>query len=310
MTADRFGPTATGEYTAVRSMRTPAPDPDAVPADPYSLPGPGSAEEAAGTAPGARRSGRVRRWVPVLPPQHGAWAFLVVPVLVGFAVAGATAPGWLLLAAWVCAYPVGYYGGRALSARVRRGSWTRVARRELGRAVPWMVLTGLLGLPLLLTRPWLLLAGAALALLWALGLLVAARRGERSMANDLLLVAQAVAAVPLTVAVVAGPGALSGALARDTATATVLVSVYLAGSVLHVKSLIREAGSPAFRRLNLGWHVGAAVLAAAVTPWWLLGFGPALLRAVVLRPGLRPAVIGGIEAIVSVLMVVAALLAV
>jgi hypothetical protein len=252
----------------------------------------------------------VRRWVPVLPPQHGAWAFLVVPVLVGFAVAGATAPGWLLLAAWVCAYPVGYYGGRALSARVRRGSWTRVARRELGRAVPWMVLTGLLGLPLLLTRPWLLLAGAALALLWALGLLVAARRGERSMANDLLLVAQAVAAVPLTVAVVAGPGALSGALARDTATATVLVSVYLAGSVLHVKSLIREAGSPAFRRLNLGWHVGAAVLAAAVTPWWLLGFGPALLRAVVLRPGLRLAVIGGIEAIVSVLMVVAALLAV
>jgi hypothetical protein len=233
----------------------------------------------------------------------------VVPVLCGFAVAGASVAGWLFLATWVSAYPVGYYGGRALTARVRRGSWTRLARRELGRAAPWAVLTAALGLPLAVTRPWLLGAALLLALLWAAGLLVADRRGERSMANDLLLVAQALAAVPLTVAVVAGPAAVAGDLAASTATCTAVVAAYLAGSVIHVKSLLREAGSQAFRRLNLVWHAGAAVGTALASPWWLLGFGPALVRAVALRPGLRPGVIGVVEALVAVLVVVASFLA-
>jgi hypothetical protein len=232
-----------------------------------------------------------------------------VPVLCAFAVSGASAAGWLFLIAWVCAYPVGYYGGRALTARARRGSWTRLARRELSRSVPWLVLTAVLGLPLAVTRPWLLLAAGLLAVLWGLGLAVAARRGERSMANDLLLVAQAVAAVPMTVAVVAGPAALAGDLAGLTTTCTLVVAGYLAGSVIHVKSLLREAGNSSFRRLNLGWHAAALVASTLVSPWWAVGFVPALVRALVLRPGLRPGAIGGVEAIVSVLMVIAAFLA-
>jgi hypothetical protein len=126
------------------------------------------------------------------------------------------------------------------------------------------------------------------------------------MANDLLLVAQAVAALPLSVAVVAGPNAVLGDLAGSTLTATVLVTGYLAGSVIHVKSLLRDAGRVGFRRLNLGWHAAWLVGAALVAPWWALGFGPALVRAAALRPGLRPAAIGGVEAIVAVLMVAAA----
>jgi hypothetical protein len=247
--------------------------------------------------------------LPAIPPQHGAWAFLIVPVLCAFAVSGASVAGWLFLVAWVCAYPVGYYGGRALTARARRGSWTRLARRELSRSVPWLVLTAVPGLPLAVTRPWLLVAAGLLAVLWGLGLAVAARRGERSMANDLLLVAQAVAAVPMTVAVVAGPAALAGDLAGLTITCTLVVASYLAGSVIHVKSLLREAGNASFRRLNLGWHAAALVASTLASPWWAVGFVPALVRALVLRPGLRPGAIGGVEAIVAVLMVVAAFLA-
>ena len=309
MTTHRYGPTPPGEYTALSAARpligaqpelsappTTAPPPPPLPLPPAAPPA---------TTPGAA----ARPWVPTLPPQHGAWAFLVVPVLFGFAVAGVSLAGWVLLAAWVCAYPVGYYAGRALTARARRGAWTRLARRELGRALPWAALTLLLGLPLAVTRPWLLAAAAMLGVVWALGLWVAARRGERSMANDLLLVAQAVAAVPLTVAVVAGPAVLAGDLAAPTIQATVLGGAFLAGSVIHVKSLLREAGRASFHRLNLGWHVGWAVAAGLVGPWWLLGFVPALLRAVALRPRMRPGAIGGVEAVISVLMVVAAFLA-
>lgn len=300
MTADRYGPGAAGEFTALSAMR-PTVRPE-LGSEGVTLPAPAP-------APLAGRRPRAPRWRPIPPPQHGAWAFLVVPVLIGFAISGASPAGWLLLVAWVCAYPVGYYGGRALTARVRRGSWTRLARRELGRALPWLVLTGLAGVPLLLTRPWLLLAALALGVLWALGLWVAARRGERSMSNDLLLVGQAVAAVPLTVAVVAGPSVLVGDLLVPTATGAALCAAYLAGSVIHVKSLLREADDRRWRALNLAWHAVALVAAVLVDPWWALGFVPALVRAIVMRPGLRPGAIGGIEAIVAMLVVLAAFLA-
>jgi hypothetical protein len=87
-------------------------------------------------------------------------------------------------------------------------------------------------------------------------------------------------------------------------------AAYLAGSVLHVKSLLREAGSATYRTLDLAWHLLAAVGSALLSPWWLLGFGPALLRTLVRRPGMRPGVIGAVEAVVAVLVVVAAQLAV
>ena len=308
MTADRYGPVPGGEYTALSALRPGADEgasgsPAAPPAGAESSP------QSPAASSGTPRRRPDRPWRPVPPPQHGAWAFLIVPVLMGFAVAGASVAGWLFLVAWVCAYPVGYYGGRALTARVRRGSWTRLARRELGRAVPWAVLTAAAGLPVALTRPWLLAAALGLGVIWGLGLWVAARRGERSMSNDLLLVAQAVAAVPLAVAVVAGPAALLGDLLAPTLTAAALCAAYLAGSVIHVKSLLREAGDRRWHALDVAWHAAALVVGALVSPWWVLGFGPALIRAVVMRPGLRPGAIGGIEAVVAVLVVASALFA-
>lgn len=313
MTADRFGPVPCGEFTAlaaaregVRPWTRTAPATDARP-DHAGQEGRRRDDDGARPSDPSRRPSR--RFLPAIPPQHGAWAFLLVPVLSAFAVAGASPAGWAFCAAWVCAYPVGYYAGRGLSARVRRGSWTRLARRELRRALPWVVATTAFGAPLLWGRPWLALAAAVLGLAWALGLLVAARRGERSLANDLLLVAQAVAAVPLTVAVIAGLPAMTGEWAVATATCTVIVGAYLAGSVLHVKSLLREAGNAAYRGANVAWHAVLALAAGQSDPWWTVAFVPALARSVLLRPGLRPAAIGGVEAIVSVLVVVAAHLA-
>jgi hypothetical protein len=209
----------------------------------------------------------------------------------------------------VCAYPVGYYLGRALTTRARRGSWSRLARRERARAIPWAVLTAALGLPLALTRPWLIAPVALLGVLWGIGLVIAARRGERSLANDFMLVAQATVALPLTVAVVAGPSDLVGDLAGATLQATVIIAAYLAGSVLNVKSLLREAGNVTFHRANVAWHGVLAVGAGLASPWWLVGFLPALARAVLMRPGMRPGAIGGVEALVALMVVVAAFLA-
>jgi len=312
MTADRFGAIPSGEYTALASVRDLADRGSLAPVEPMPVPCPAPEP---GATPGGGARARVpgagdRWWRPVLPPQHGAWAFLSVPVLCGFAVAGASAAGWLLLAAWLCAYPVGYYLGRALTARRRRGGWTPMARREITRVIPWAALTALLGLPLAVTRPWLIAVGLLLVVLWALGLWIAARRGERSLANDLMLVAQAMVALPLAVAVVAGPDQLAGGLRSSAIQATLVVAAYLAGSVLHVKSLIREAGRTGYRWADVGWHVLLVVGSALANPWWLVGTVPALTRSLAMRPGMRPGAIGVVELVVAVLVVVAAVLAV
>jgi hypothetical protein len=89
-----------------------------------------------------------------------------------------------------------------------------------------------------------------------------------------------------------------------------VVAAYLAGSVLHVKSLLREARNATYRRANVIWHGALVVGSGLLSPWWLVGTVPALLRAILLRPGLRPGVIGGVETVVAVLVVVAAFLAV
>ncbi|MGV1003875.1 MAG: YwiC-like family protein [Candidatus Nanopelagicales bacterium] len=260
-----------------------------------------------------RPARRVRNHI---PPQHGAWAFLVVPLLVAVTV-GPAAPGrslwgWLFAAAWIAAYPVSYFAGRALGIRARRGMWTRLARRELGRAVPWAAVVLACGLPLALTSPWLLGAAALLGLAWLGSLVLAGRLGERSLGNDLALVAQAVVAVPLLVALLHGPSWDDAVLVgREPAlwTATAAVGVYLFGTVMHVKTLLRRAGDQAFRRVSIGYHLLAVLIFGALNVWWLLAFVPALARAALLRPGLRPPVIGAIEAVGSALFVAAAFLA-
>jgi hypothetical protein len=64
-----------------------------------------------------------------------------------------------------------------------------------------------------------------------------------------------------------------------------------------------------FHQVNVAWHCVLAAGAALASPWWLLALVPALARAVLLRPGMRPGAIGGVEAVVAVLVVISAFLA-
>ena len=235
-------------------------------------------------------------------------------LLVGFAVSGWSAWALLFAVAWVVAYPATYFLGRALTTRVRRGTWSRLARREAERAAPWAVLLLGLGLPLLVAAPWLLVAGAFLVLLWLVSLALGSRFGERSVINDSVLVGQAVCAVPLVWAVSATTGVAAGVSTAPSfgdAPAglweeTLAVALFLAGSVLHVKSLLRKADDPRYHWANVVYHGVVCLALAWVSLGWLIGFGPACARAVVLRPGLRPAVIGAVEVVVSGAMVLAA----
>jgi hypothetical protein len=250
-----------------------------------------TAGTAARPGPSRRRSERV------LPDQHGAWAFLLLPVALGLAAGGWSPAVLVLVVVWVAAYPLTWALTGALAAprpqRFRRALvvWSVVAVPAAGATV--------------VARPWLLYVGAAYVALFLVNLWFARHRRERALANDLVLVAECTAMVPVVVGVAAAGGWAVPIAAMAEPAVLVLAlacAVTLVGSTLHVKSLIRERRNPRFARASRSYAVASVVVmtaAVAVTEvdWPLvLPFVALAVRAFVVRdPRMRPARIGLVE---------------
>lgn len=188
---------------------------------------------------------------------------LVAPPVVGGLVAG---PRWqhaLLLVVWLVGFCAYNAAGLWLKAR-RRARWLPPVR-AYGAA------TAALGLALVATAPSLLTWAVVYAPLLVASLVFSARRAERSLANDLLTVVaaglMAVVAAGVPVAVTAAgtwtwlPGAGD---ARAWAIAATFVA-YFAGTVLYVKTMIRERGNRTMLRASVLVHAAlpVALLASA-----------------------------------------------
>ena len=180
----------------------------------------------AGAARQAGAAGRRRRFV---PPQHGAWAMLAVPYLAGLLTVGYRWPDLPLLAAWITGYLLSYYVFQAVKSR------------RPGRYRDQLVLYGAVAVPLavvvLVSRPAVLWFAPAYAALFSLNAWYAWQRRERALLNDLASVVQSCLIV-FVVATVAGtrPAAVLGVF--------VLCLAYFGGTVLYVKTMIRERGNP------------------------------------------------------------------
>jgi hypothetical protein len=247
------------------------------------------------------RTGSARRqW---LPGQHGAWAMLAVPFLLGIA-ASRPNPWQLVLAVTAV---TGYLTSALVQAQLR-------TRRRDGSPVPLLTFGALFavsGLALVVARP-ALLAGLAVIVPASAVTLGGARPGtRRDLANSLAQVAQALVLVPAAALV---SGAFDGG---PVVAATLVGAAYLVGTVLVVRSVIRERDNRAFATASIGFHgalvVGAlvflplvyALLAAALTA------RAAALPAVqrhwrgTHRP-LRPVQVGVVEMIAAVAVVLVA----
>jgi hypothetical protein len=250
--------------------------------------------------PPARLTAPARRW---LPRQHGAWAMLLVPLLLGVAASRPDAWQLVLAGAAACGY--------LLSATLQ--SWAR-ARRSSAHVLP-LVTYGLalavLGLLLVASFPTLLLS---LVVIVPTSVIVVggARPGtRRDLANSLAQAAQALVLVPAAALV-------SGLFAPVRVVPyTAVAAVYLLGTVLVVRSVLRERGNDAFWKLSVGFHATAVVLAALVLPWPYAVLAAGLtVRAAALpmlqrrwaggQHPLRPIHVGVVEIGASVVVVVVA----
>ncbi len=249
------------------------------------------------------RSPRAPSRVLWFPHQHGAWAMLAVPLLLGVA---ASAPaGWQIVLA--VAAVAGYLAAAATQA------WLRARRRP--SFIPSLVAYGgvfaVAATALLAAFPSL--AVGLVVVLPAAALVVGGARPAtpRDLANSLAQVAIAVVLVPAAAGV-------SGAWETDTVVrATLVAAGYLVGTVLVVRSVIRQRGNRGFIVLSVGFHAALTVLAVVVLPWpYALAFAALAGRAVALplverrragtaRP-LRPVQVGMVEMVASTVLVVLA----
>lgn len=252
-----------------------------------------------------RRRGRrlPKGWV---PDQHGAWAMLAAPPLVGALVGR---PSWwhlLLAVAWLSAYCTYFATARWL----RSGRKARYRAPVLGHGAALLVLGG----ALLAGQPGLLRWAPVYAVLLAVSLVCSARRRDRSWLNDTVTVLAAC----LMTAVAAGLGRPEWAGDARAWTAAGLLFAYFLGTVPYVKTMIRDRGKAGTYRISVGYHalllVAALGAAWAVSRcWWLVPVALALLLRAVLLPRagrLRPAVVGAGEVVATVAVVAVTLVVV
>ena len=252
-----------------------------------------------------------RRSDRVVPDQHGAWAFLALPVALAV-----TRTGWFALLpavalAWVAAYPLSWAATGRLTARRPE----RFDRPLLA----WAPVVLLAGIPVLIARPWLCWVLLGYATLWLVNLAFASGRRERSLANDLVLVGECTLMLPVTVGIGAGErGWVPPVAVLDSALAVPVAAcaVALVGSVLHVKSLIRERSDQRFAAGSRAFAVAGVIvigLAAGLTGVSLLVAAPFVLLAarawLVRGPAWRPARVGLVELACLVLVVAGVALA-
>jgi hypothetical protein len=112
----------------------------------------------------------------------------------------------------------------------------------------------------------------AFAVLLAVNVRYARRRADRALVNDLVSVAESCLMVPLAAVVAGHP-------AGGIVVPAVVVFGYFAGSVLYVKTMIRNRGERGYLIASVAVHLVLAAAAGAVS--WPLGvlFGWLAVRA-------------------------------
>lgn len=217
---------------------------------------------------------------------------LIVPWLTGVLAAGFRWTHLPLLGAWLAGYLLSYY--------VLQSVKTRRPSRFRPQLLLYGPVTAVLGLLVVIVRPPVLAYAPAFVVLLTVNGYFAWRRRERALLNDLASVVQSCLMV-LVAATVAD------AAVGPVVPAFAAVVLYFAGTVLYVKTMIRERGNTPYHRASVIYHVLALGAAALLTLPIAAVFVLLLVRAAVLpRHRLAPKHVGVIEIVASTLVLVTA----
>lgn len=197
------------------------------------------------------------------------------------------------------------------------GLWLKSRRRSRYRRpmLTYAAVAAVLGVVVLVLDPALALWAPAFVPFLALGLWASAQRTERSVAAGGAMTVAASLMTVVAYAACRSSGASAPAVPAAVWLVAALLLAYLFGTVLYVKTMIRERGVRSYVVASVAYHAAATVAAAAVAVvhdpswWWATVFlSAATVRAAVLpgRP-LSPKAVGVGEIAATVLLLVVAL---
>lgn len=232
-----------------------------------------------------------------IPNQHGAWAMLAVPFLMGGFAARFVPLHALLFIVWLLAYLFAYV----------MLQWIRTGKGKRYRNPAFVYGASLLlsGSALLVLHP----ASARMAPLFLPLLLVnayyAKRKRERALANDIAAIVQFCLIAFVSYEIGGG---------HDWGQASelfVFCVLYFAGTALYVKTMIRERKNPAYYRISAVYHLlFLAVASSRYSPLFLIPITVLFVRALWSpRTTLTIKQSGMLEVAYSVLIVISAWMA-
>ena len=265
----------------------------------------------------SRRKTLKRDW---FDNQPGAWVMVMLPAVAGFFIGGPNLDTLWLLATWAVCYCVQFSAAHWFKAHF--------SRRYLPPMLTYAVALIVIGLPFLITHTGILRWTPLYIVLVALSMLSSWLRKERSLWGN----AVSVIAASAMATVIASFGSTvetaraairnmpdlsqifdlhawwpAGSLPVSGLIATVLFALTQYGSVLVVKTMIRERGKRSYVAASWVWHVALLLLAAVPagrSPYLIAMTVLLLARAVALpvvtrRTTLKPVVTGITEAFAS-----------
>lgn len=251
------------------------------------------------------RATQVRDW---LADQPGAWVMALSPALAGL-VLGTAHAGRLSLATlwlfvcWTLCYCVEFTAARWLKSRGNR--------RYLPPVVGYGLALALIGVPFVTLHPTILLWAPPFALLAAGAFAAAWLRRERSLWGNAVAVIAACLMAPLAYAYSFAVPSQDHLFSFGMMLALVFFAVEF-GSVLFVKTMIRERGKRTYLIASWLWHV--AFLLLPLPAPIVVAAGVLLARAIALPliarcHRVKPLVTGMVEMVVNIIVFAGVLLA-
>lgn len=241
---------------------------------------------AAASVPATRRPRRSKAWI---PRQHGAWAMLTVPVLVGLSRSGPDLVHLPLVAFWFAAY----FTYNAL------GVWFASRRKPLNLPplVTYAALATVLGVIVLVMRPDLLSLVPWFVPLVAIALWCTVTRRERWLLNDVVTIVAACLFGYVVYIAGYSPGGTIDLSRLRMLVATVIMAGYFVGTALYVKTIIRERNSRGYKVASVVYHALWTLAFAGASLFIALHAPPAHLQGMPLRVAFACAVFFAVLAV-------------
>ncbi|WP_034726092.1 YwiC-like family protein [Calidifontibacillus oryziterrae] len=203
----------------------------------------------------------------LLPKQHGAWAMLILPFILGMAIG---APSWLhipLFIAWLMLYLATYPLIMVFKNKQKELHLKWVIRYSI------IALFGLV-VPVFLV-PELIFFGLAMFPFFLINIYYGKRNNDRALLNDFSAIAA------FGIGGVASYYVGQGELDQVAIFLFLFTIMFFIGSTFFVKTLIREKKNPAFRWISWGYHVGVILFVIAIGyPFLALAYLPSVIRAI------------------------------